>query len=150
MGNQLKKLEELLKGTIREYTQRIEQVERQQKETYLVVDKLQAQQKTYQTQTSQAIENVTQQQLQALREISDLQVKQETYQTQTNESIGNIKTKHEELERKTSEAIGDIRKKAGQTWVPSEQGNDVWLSKKIFLCLFDIKTIHKTINIYLF
>ena len=136
MGNQLKKLEEVLKGTIREYTQRIEQVERQQKETYLVVDKLQAQQKTYQTQTSQAIENVTQ--------------LQETYQTQTNESIENIKTKHEELERKTGEAIGDIRKKAGQTWVPSEQGNDVCLSKKIFLCLFDNKTIHKTINIYLF
>ena len=122
MGNQLKKLEELLKGTIRDFTQRIEQVERQQKQTYLEVGKLQAQQKTYQTQTSQAIENVALLQLQAQREIGDLQVKQETHQTQTYESIENIKTKHEELERKTGEAIGDIRKKAGQTWVPSEQG----------------------------
>ena len=94
MGNQLKKLDELLKETIREHndvTQRLDHVEQQQKQTNKVVEDLQTQQK------------------------------------QTNESIEDIRTKHEELERKTGEAIGEIRNKAGQTWVPSEEGNDVCL-----------------------
>ena len=117
MGNQLKKLEE------------------QQKQTFQVVDHLQAQQKTYQTQTVQAIANFAQLQIQTHKEIGNLQAQQDTYQIETNESIENIKTEQEEYHRKTDEAIGDLRNKAGQTWIPSEEGNVVFY---LTLILFTI------------
>ena len=134
MENQLKKLEELLKETIREnkdIAQRLVHVEQQQTQTNKLVDNLQALQKTYQTQTRQAVADVAQKQTQTNKNIGYIRAQQETYQTQTNESIQNIKTEQEEYHRKTDEVIGDLRDKAGEALIPSEEGNG------LCLCLFD-------------
>ena len=95
IGHQLKQVDELLKETIREHTQRLLQVEQQQNQTYKVVD--------------------------------NLQVQQEIYQVQTIASIKCIKAQQEEYHTKTDAAIGNLLNKAGQTWIPSEEGSDVFL-----------------------